>query len=372
MPIRIACPGCQAALSMPESMYGKSVKCPKCQTAFQCPPAPVAQPAPVARGAAPPPPPPPPPPPAPPVSRSPFDFDAPPATAPAPVRASRRDDEYYDDDYDRRPRRRRSGWEKVKSGFLFLYISAGCFYLCYLLFFILSLAMDPKRPSEGLVTTILILGSVAILAGAVLGSLGLLMGTAVPGESGAKAVVFASMISMMVGAVLSLVWTVMVIIAISGKEGFPKAALLVAILMVSSLLAACLLHLFAVSFKAISLQNHLLKGNAVAFAVLFIVLPSVIVGLAVFAQLLPLSAPPPRGGAYSGGPSGGFGGGPGVGFGGGPGGSFDDLGAPKESSKLSLGTILFFIYATGSLVWYILLLVFLNASINRARRRGAI
>ena len=34
---RIACPSCNSSLTMPESMYGRKVKCPKCNTPFQCP-----------------------------------------------------------------------------------------------------------------------------------------------------------------------------------------------------------------------------------------------------------------------------------------------------------------------------------------------
>jgi len=31
MTVRIGCPSCHASLSMPEKMYGRQVKCPKCQ-----------------------------------------------------------------------------------------------------------------------------------------------------------------------------------------------------------------------------------------------------------------------------------------------------------------------------------------------------
>src|SRR5262245_50144228 len=133
MPIRIQCPTCQTSLSMPETMYGKAVRCPNCQNAFQCPPGPAAAPAPAAA----------PPlaprrrPAAPPTARPrpaggrPFDFE--PAAAPTGP-------DQLDYDYDRgfRPRRR-TGWDKVRSGILLLYFSTLCFFVLFLLRFAVAL-----------------------------------------------------------------------------------------------------------------------------------------------------------------------------------------------------------------------------------------
>src|SRR5262249_4095102 len=131
MPIRIQCPTCHTSLSMPETMYGKAVRCPSCQNAFQCPPgpaaapaAPPAAPAPTARRR----------PAATPTARArqassaPFDFA--PAAAPAAP-------DHFDYDRGFRPRRRTS-WDKVRSGIFLLYFSA----LCFLLYFGLTLAVS--------------------------------------------------------------------------------------------------------------------------------------------------------------------------------------------------------------------------------------
>lgn len=42
MTVRIGCPNCKASLSMPDTMYGRQVKCPKCRQPFECPAGPTA------------------------------------------------------------------------------------------------------------------------------------------------------------------------------------------------------------------------------------------------------------------------------------------------------------------------------------------
>ena len=49
--LRVACPQCKKPLGLPDTVAGKSVKCPKCQQVFKAPAsATTAKPAPVAPG----------------------------------------------------------------------------------------------------------------------------------------------------------------------------------------------------------------------------------------------------------------------------------------------------------------------------------
>ncbi|HKB39655.1 MAG TPA: hypothetical protein VKD72_24670 [Gemmataceae bacterium] len=192
MPIRIQCPTCQTSLSMPETMYGKAVRCPSCQNAFQCPPgpaaaAPPAAPAPTARrrpagtptarGRQ--------------ASNAPFDFE--PAAASAPP------DRF---DYDRgfRPRRRTS-WDKVRSGIFLLYFSA----LCFLLYFGLTLAVSfgDIKPTEATTAKIVLVLIVLLqLAGAVLAAIGEGFCCALPYDSGAKGAITVSTVFMILTTLL--------------------------------------------------------------------------------------------------------------------------------------------------------------------------
>src|SRR5262245_57559949 len=152
MPVKINCPRCNATMNMPESMYGKAVRCPSCKSPFQCPSAPPsARPAPAA---------------APPQtggggSANPFAFDAP-VIAATPAAGYDQEDPYA-----YRPRPRMRGWDAVPGGFLFLYISAACFYLGLLIPLLLT-----ESPSKDTAKILLIGIMILYTAGYVLAILG--------------------------------------------------------------------------------------------------------------------------------------------------------------------------------------------------------
>src|SRR6185369_6216092 len=110
MTVRIGCPSCHASLSMPEKMYGRQVKCPKCQQPFQCPsgPAQVAA-APMAPVASP---------------AAAFAFDAPPQAPMAAPAASALD---FNAPAATAGMAGAAGWGRVQKSLLFHFIAAGCF-----------------------------------------------------------------------------------------------------------------------------------------------------------------------------------------------------------------------------------------------------
>src|SRR6266536_4171536 len=180
MPIRIQCPTCQASLSMPETMYGRAVRCPSCQSAFQCPPAPPPAPAAPRRHPGPPPAPP-----ARSASGSAFDVDHGPTPA-AP--------DLFDYDRDRRPLRT-TGWDKVRSGIVFLYFSTLCFFLLVALRLAVGLG-DLKVTSETTFKLLAVVTSLLLLGGAILASIGQGFCCGVPYDSGAKGAITGSTVFM--------------------------------------------------------------------------------------------------------------------------------------------------------------------------------
>ena len=184
MPIRIQCPTCQASLSMPETMYGKAVRCPTCQSAFQCPPAP-AQAPPLAPAA---------------PRRRPGPTPAPPARAAAapPFDLERGPTPAAPDlsDYDRGGRPRRlTGWDKMRSGIVFLYFSTLCFFLFVVLGFAVALG-DLEVTSETTAKILAVVASLLLLGGAVLASIGQGFCCGVPYDSGAKGAITGSTVFM--------------------------------------------------------------------------------------------------------------------------------------------------------------------------------
>jgi hypothetical protein len=327
MPTRINCPSCNTALSLPESMYGKTVRCPGCQQMFQCP-----NPGSVAPG------PPPPPPrrsaPPPPSSGNPFDF------APAPE-AGFVDDE-DDEPRGRRPRRS-AGWDRVRGGFLFLYLSAGCFTLCYLLlFFFAGDATGGGRsgpsgpgPSPGTIKAVLTFLSVLFVAGTVLGGIGLASCGSVPAETRARIPVTVGMVCMILCAVSSVVISFMVLPTIFGDK--PPTGLKVLPILVlattGSLMASFILFTFFLTLAAVHLQRWGLLASIITYVVVMSLSPLAIFGLTYF-QLL--------------------------------------LSGPRMAASDS-GTLIKFLSVTtvvGGAVWFCLMLVTLNSAIDRLRGRG--
>src|SRR5262249_54090585 len=141
------------------------------------------------------------------ASANPFDFEA-------PARPAYDEEEDYEDDRPSRRRggRRLSGWDKVLSGFLFLYLSAGGFVLSYLLS--LLLPSDGQRPSEAGVKIVLVLTSLTSVAAVVLGALGLARCGAVPYQTGAKGAATSAAVAMVLAALGSLVAAVLILLAV--------------------------------------------------------------------------------------------------------------------------------------------------------------
>ena len=280
MPIRIQCPTCQASLSMPETMYGKAVRCPTCQSPFQCPPAPASAPASVA-----PPrrrPQPPPSRPAPPGSASPLNFERGSASVAPDV---------LDDARGFRPRRA-TGWDKLRSGIVFLYCSTLCFFLSLTLTLALGLG-DLEVKSETTAKILMVVTSLLVLGGAILASIGQGFCCAVPYDSGARGAITGSTVFMIVATLGLSVMTVF-----SLKETFSKeteeernARLLkeieepdrvkpiVNLTVVGTLLAAVILFFFFLTLVSVHLRQWLQVQSIMAYCV---AMPLAPLGLALF------------------------------------------------------------------------------------------
>jgi hypothetical protein len=334
MPVRINCPSCQASLSMPESMYGKAVRCPKCQSPFQCPSGP-AEPAPEPRRR---------------VSASapaasggnPFAFEEG-AAAPALGGA----DDYQDERPSRRSSSRRlGGWDRVQSGFLFLYISAGCFVAWFLVMkFLLLKPGTFKDPTAakivGILTCLLFVG------GTVLGVLGQLRCSAIPATSGAKGAATSALIFMVLAAIASTITTVLILAMMFSSDPVSLLKLLPFFLLTSfgALAGSFILYIFFLTITAIFLKQKGLLSSIMAYVVFLAVSPFAYQAFGMTATLL-------------GGPS--MGGGPGP-RGRGPGGA---------SEGDDIWSYLPLLYMAVAALWFVFLLVPLSSSISRARRRG--
>ena len=281
MPVRINCPSCQASLSMPESMYGKAVRCPKCQSPFQCPtPSANAAPAPSRRA------------PAPAASGgNPFAFEE--AAAPAGG-----DEADYEDD---RPRRggRRGGsgaWGAVNSGFLYLFLSTLCFFLCFSMLVLLPLLLKKDNPREPPSKTAQRIQDgtfvVLLMGGLVLAILGQVRCCAVPGVSGAKSTITVATVFMilatMAGLLVSFLTMRMAFAEPKTLEEFEslrsmhKLAVLSRIILATTLLASFILSVFFILLTAQHLQDKTLVGSTIAYAVVVVTSPLLVYGLLLF------------------------------------------------------------------------------------------
>jgi hypothetical protein len=350
MPVKISCPNCEAGLSMPESMFGKQVRCPKCQKPFQCPTGeeavttkPRSAPAPARSG-----------------SSNPFDFEE------APARRTRDsaaevefepDEDEVDRSYRRRPRR--TGWERVRGGGTFLCISAGMFlvfYLIYFFFFGQPRTPTSTPPSLGLVKTMLILECLLIMGAAGCGALGMSMCMTVPHTSFAKGAALGSMVSLLLCAVCSFLVTVIIMMLLFGSApgpGILKALFYLALALIGSLVAGFVFCIFYLTILATFLTSRAMLGSVVAHGVFLMVSPFIFVAISTLPALM--GGSPMGGGPMGGGP-----------MGGGPMGSGPPSDGPGLSAFLGLLMIM------GAIGWFITNVLSLNGAISRAKRLGKI
>jgi hypothetical protein len=319
MPVHINCPHCRATLAMPENMFGRPVRCPTCKQAFQCPAPPGVTRPPAPAPAAPPAPPP--------AAGNVFDFDD-----PRPASAPRGYADDYEDDYDARPRRR-GGWGRVQGGFIFLWISAGCFFLLYLLIFILGQERSPSPSTGKLFATLVCLLFVAATA---LGAVGLAMCCAVPQETGSKGAVTVAMASMCVATGMGLVSSIMILSQVyssspfrGGLESLPVFLLLT----VGALTASFILFIFFLTINAMFLRHKGLLASIMAYVVVTTVSP---VALAMLAYIHLMTAGP----------------------------------RTVVEKKVSIEEVLSLLLAGAATLWFSFLLVGLSAAISRAQRRA--
>lgn len=317
MPVNINCPHCRAILAMPESMFGKPVRCPTCKQPFQCPaPGATRPPAPRAAPAAPPPP-----------AGNDFEFEAGGKVSAAPGYA----DDFEDDYSGYRPRR--TGWGRVQSGFIFLWISAGCFFLLYLLYFIIS---QDRRPSESTVKLFVTLGCLLFLAASSLAAVGQALCCAVPPETGSKGAVTVAMASMCVATGMGLVSTMMLLSEVYSKspsarglESLPVFVLLT----VGAQTASFILFIFFLTVNAMVLKHKGLLASIMAYVVVTTVSPVALLTL----WYVHLMTAGPR---------------------------------MLVEDNITLEQVLSLLLAGAATLWFSFLLVGLNAAITRAQRRA--
>jgi hypothetical protein len=319
MPVRINCPRCNATLNMPESMYGRAVKCPSCKSPFQCPTPPGAVPAAPA-----------PPPPAarPASSGSPFDFEQP---APVATAVPARDD-YDDRDY-YAPRPRRTGWRRVQAGLFFFYISAGCLAVAALL---LIMQMHRLFETPGTIQAMELIAGLALSAGAVLAVFGFAGLVHAPADSYVRGPATAGTFLAILFSLDALTLTVLTVMQMINDEPPPaKATLYATLTLIGSLIACFLLCLFALVSAAIHLRSRGLMGSTIAYAVVLFVGPILLLMLTLLK--VPTAGPTMRGG---------------------------------QPEKDNLGLILALVLLAVDTFWFCALMMGLSGAIDRQQRRG--
>ncbi len=290
MPVKVACTHCQTTLMMPESMYGQQVRCPKCQQIFQCPPAPAEQPAPPPRT---------PrkrPPTQPNVSANPFDFEgssAPPRASGDALEPEVLDDDDQDDRPLRRSRRPMTGWGRVQSAVLWLFISAGCFFLAFAFIYLPFALRDPMKPPESqtMMRMMVTLSLLLVLAGAGLGAAGQAFCAAAPSDSGVRGPAMASGVLMLIGAVIGLPFTFIIISAVwKDRPDFPQSVVKILPLMalgyIGLMFASFLVFMFFTVLVGAHLKRPGLVLNTIAYTVVFFLSPMIIVGLEYFREMI--------------------------------------------------------------------------------------
>ncbi len=347
MTVRIACTHCGSGLSMPETMYGQPVRCPKCQQVFQCPPAPVDVAS--SPSAAPPT--------APPPARVPRKR---PATMPStggnafdfggeePSPAPRRDREDPEGDLpsedDVRLTRRgqhKQGWERACQGGIHLCISAGLYLAFYLVLHFLIEGPRHSADAKDMLRYLLIGESLLLLAASALGTLGLSRFAAVPSASGARGAAGLGAIALMLSTLTSFIASVIMILAMFGTDSGPgmgKAMVWLSLGAITTLVAAFVLCIFFLTIAAVHLQNQAMLGSVVAYGVVLMVSPFLLIGIALFTTMMGLGGDP---------------------F------------AREPSGRTLTGTVNLMMIL-GLTAWFIANVLTLNAAVARARRKGLI
>ncbi len=319
MTVRIACTHCNSELSMPETMYGKPVRCPKCQQIFTCPSGPEAQasppePRPARSGGA-----------------NPFEFEAP---AAPPSTSSPEEAEDRGDESSRRPAR--TGWSRVTSGGLMLAIS-GIVFLSYIGIGYL-LMTSTMAPSDKL-QFMAILSCVVPVAGNVLGAIGLYFCTAVPHSSGAKGPAFFGAIALLIASIGSIVTNGASLIIRPESPPSPTFAKILGwmyLLMIGGMLAGVVLTTFYMTITAMHVRARLVLTSIVTHVTLTAVAPIVLaLSTGVLAMIV-----------------------------GGGRGSREDI--------TLLGNLLLLFVVIGAILWFVANVFMLNGAINQARRKGTI
>ncbi len=197
---------------------------------------------------------------------TPFGFE--PAAAPAAP------DQF---DYDRgfRPRRRTS-WDKVRSGIFFLYFSTLCFFLYAALSFAL-ITHDITLTSETTAKLVLVLLVLLSLGGVVLAAIGEGFCCGVPYDSGAKGAVTGSTVFMILTTIAVAVLSVFDLKNIfSPSIPDRSTAELIGILMLvkwGTLLAAVILFFFFLTLAAVHLRLWLLVKSIMGYCVVMPLTP---------------------------------------------------------------------------------------------------
>lgn len=285
MAVTIACTHCQASLSMPESMAGRQVRCPKCQQVFTCPQSLAASPSPQPE------------PPKPesrkrpatmPSTGNPFEFDestAPAAAASAPVS----NELAFDEGTTQNAYLGRTGWGRVRSSFLLLLISAGCYYVAFLCYSLSQIFHDPMTPPPRSGNLLEIITWVIVLVALILASLAQSKCCSAPASSGARGAAQTAALLMVVAAFM---WTVLLSLVFLAKStgGLPPplANLVPLLIMVylGCMLGSFLIFLFYLALSGSALQSRSLMSNTLAFALFFFLSPFLYAGLLYFKGMI--------------------------------------------------------------------------------------
>jgi hypothetical protein len=285
--MRIACPNCQMALSVPETYRGQKVRCPGCGQAFQAP----SQPDAVTAS-------PPPAPIAPPPSA---EERAEPAPAPAPSSGSPADDQLDFGGSVAADYLGVGNWGRVRSSVALLIASAGSFYLAFLLVFLPLVFGDRARfpgPAPagfaGKAQFILIL--LLLLAGVVLGAMGARKCSAAPGDSGSRGaaqtatglLAFASCCGSIVTFFLLLFLIVEPHRLLAGV--FVKFLPLLLLGYVASLSGGFLVFQYFLALAGAALRNRKLMSSAIAFSLFFNLTPFILISFRFFSEAFNASA----------------------------------------------------------------------------------
>lgn len=315
MPVRISCPNCQGALSMPDAMYGKQVRCPKCQQPFVCPPGPDAAPQ---RS-----------------SPSPYDYDAPPRSS--------RGYEDYDQSERRYESEPRGSWGRFAIGSIFLFISFGLLAAGECVLHIGLLAN--KNVASKAVSIVF---QILTIAGAATGAIGLGIAGGLPRQSRVRGILFGGMGFLISAAVLAFIvfilnLTKFVEEATNAESALTKLRLLQIMILITNItLIGGYVHTLAAAIILCTRTEAFgVASSAVGCLFLVVVSPLVQVSL----EIMHLQFNPDI---------------------------FTMFSASATNTLLTIRHIFALLFAVGITTWICILLGLLNSAISRARSRGVL